>query len=743
MVTFMSEYSIPICTLVAQGDSLTRPETKMAIEDMHAAWDEMGFNGPRFCTVDNYFQTHICVKDAFTTVKAYQERRKLEEEAARAAAATGAPVPAPAPAPPPCPVAPTVAFQDDFQDAFQDEETPPTEKDARDGLPAQRRLEQLVANAQATTQAAQQSGYDFTKDPASAYSVAMNQIRTFASDPSADITILRGLPHAQRKSVYEVLEKDFADYIQHQTSGADCSRFVELQKLRTQSTRIQAIPISSRPSCPRTLPPAAGASAAAEFLAPRRLPAKERPAVDIFIDFETTGVATTGREASDIIEIGAITADKPAFQSFVSSGKAIPDIPGQDAAHRITRQEVDSADSFKDVFPKLLQYIDDARDGGPVRLIAHNGFRFDFPLLFNQMRRENIDLGVLVDKQVEFGDTLQATREAFPRGKGQVVQNYKLPTVFKYITGNDLDGAHRAVADAQAAQKVWNDPRVIACAHCQTICDLDMVAKYGTRELRFAAEQRERLLDEFMRKINPDWKCESVREDPWHFMNHLNAMSRHKQTPMYKLFMTMVSQAMFKFVESSDDPKVASRNAVRKHLKKLYGKHMNDAEFADFLRHVPYAYWVSRCRRVMPAPEIMLRDVIDVYQAFINLDDPDTKSCTFPEGEPFYKRNHEEILRLQLKYICKGCLSDPPDFCFYQHMGEFATTGLEKFKCIRGTNDLEGFHTDMQVRRRSLASASLCSSLLLSLLLAPACRARACLFHQSTPCRRCRTLDAR
>ena len=51
MVTFMSEYSIPICTLVAQGDSLKRPETMMAIADMHAAWDEMGFNGPRFCTV--------------------------------------------------------------------------------------------------------------------------------------------------------------------------------------------------------------------------------------------------------------------------------------------------------------------------------------------------------------------------------------------------------------------------------------------------------------------------------------------------------------------------------------------------------------------------------------------------------------------------------------------------------------------------------------------------------------------
>ena len=165
-------------------------------------------------------------------------------------------------------------------------------------------------------------------------------------------------------------------------------------------------------------------------------------------------------------------------------------------------------------------------------------------------------------------------------------------------------------------------------------------------------------------EVNPDWHCESVREDPWHYMNHLNGMSRHKhkQTPMYKLFMTMLSQAMFKFVEKSDDPKIATRDAVRAHLKKLYGKKQTPDQFADFLRHVPYAYWVSRCRRVMPEPEIMLRDVLDVYTAFLNLDDPDTKSDRFPYGEPFYKSNHEDTLCLQLKYICKGCLSDPPDF---------------------------------------------------------------------------------
>ena len=125
---------------------------------------------------------------------------------------------------------------------------------------------------------------------------------------------------------------------------------------------------------------------------------------------------------------------------------------------------------------------------------------------------------------------------------------------------------------------------------------------------------------------------------------------------MYKLFMTMLSQAMFKFVEKSDDPKIATRDAVRAHLKKLYGKKQTPDQGVYCL------LGQSMYRRVMPEPEIMLRDVLDVYTAFLNLDDPDTKSDRFPYGEPFYKSNHEDTLCLELKYICKGCLSDPPDF---------------------------------------------------------------------------------
>ena len=69
---------------------------------------------------------------------------------------------------------------------------------------------------------------------------------------------------------------------------------------------------------------------------------------------------------------------------------------------------------------------------------------------------------------------------------------------------------------------------------------------------------------------------------------------------MFSLFAAMLSQAMFKFVEKSDDPSVASREAVKEHIKKLYGGGMSQAAFDDFLEIIPHSYWVSHCRRLCP-----------------------------------------------------------------------------------------------------------------------------------------------
>ena len=88
----------------------------------------------------------------------------------------------------------------------------------------------------------------------------------------------------------------------------------------------------------------------------------------------------------------------------------------------------------------------------------------------------------------------------------------------------------------------------------------------------------------------------------------------------------------------------------------------------------------------------MARDVIAVYQAFVGRRDPETADADVPEGYFFFTCNHNDRFKKQLKYICSGALSDPPDMSFYTTVGRHPKTGLEIFKCHRNTSDLEGYH---------------------------------------------------
>ena len=105
----------------------------------------------------------------------------------------------------------------------------------------------------------------------------------------------------------------------------------------------------------------------------------------------------------------------------------------------------------------------------------------------------------------------------------------------------------------------------------------------------------------------------------------------------------------------------------------------------------------------------MLRDVLDVYQSFLYVRDPETATREEPVGFPFYKRGHEDLLRTQLVYICRGLLPSRPlpvhVHCALQEYGPRDLQVPPWNEYARGVlEDLEGFHTDLQVRRRTLLS---------------------------------------
>jgi hypothetical protein len=80
--------------------------------------------------------------------------------------------------------------------------------------------------------------------------------------------------------------------------------------------------------------------------------------------------------------------------------------------------------------------------------VAHNGFRFDFPLLQRELQRCRCDF-TLQDIAAWYGDSLIASRTMF---KGRT--SHALGALYRELFQRDIVGAHSALADCRALAAV-------------------------------------------------------------------------------------------------------------------------------------------------------------------------------------------------------------------------------------------------------------------------------------------------
>lgn len=156
----------------------------------------------------------------------------------------------------------------------------------------------------------------------------------------------------------------------------------------------------------------------------------------VFFDLETTGVAPAEDRIVDI----ALLRRQPdgteeAFASLVNPGMPIP--PESTAVHRITDEMVRGQPSFLDLAPRLLGFIGEADLGG------FGVSRFDIPMLVNEFKRAGCAFSLEGRRVV---DALQIYHKMEPRN---------LSAAYRFYCGKALEGAHRAEADARAAQEVF------------------------------------------------------------------------------------------------------------------------------------------------------------------------------------------------------------------------------------------------------------------------------------------------
>lgn len=94
--------------------------------------------------------------------------------------------------------------------------------------------------------------------------------------------------------------------------------------------------------------------------------------------------------------------------------------------------------------------------------------------------------------------------------------------------------------------------------------------------------------------------------------------------------------------------------------------------------------------RVIPPPAILLERFDLVNGIYGGLLDKKTK-------QPLLRPEAWDAVNRLRVHIKAGCLSDPHAVPLYFEAGRDSATGCSLYRCVRGTNDLEGYHLHMRL----------------------------------------------
>ncbi len=192
----------------------------------------------------------------------------------------------------------------------------------------------------------------------------------------------------------------------------------------------------------------------------------------LFLDFETTGLSLVSDE---IVEVGLVSDRCGALFSTVVRPRGA--LPSQgDCIHGIPDTELEAGPCFPTAFARMLRFINylqlsmvesehedtDEEEEEEYRrclprmpdeipavlLVAHNGFRFDFPMLLSEAWRKRASLDALTDWY--YADSLTVFNAPGAASLGGCV---KLQCLVRSCAAEHLR-AHRALDDAIALRAV-------------------------------------------------------------------------------------------------------------------------------------------------------------------------------------------------------------------------------------------------------------------------------------------------
>ena len=154
-----------------------------------------------------------------------------------------------------------------------------------------------------------------------------------------------------------------------------------------------------------------------------------------FFDIESTGVVP---QRDRIVEIAVlmINPDGSTQSNVRRLNPGIPIPAGATEIHGISDADVADCPHFADIAGKLFKYLSNCDLGG------YNITGFDIPILEAEFKRAGFDFDVSGRKIV---DAYNIFCKLYPRS---------LTSAYKFFCGKDLEGAHGAAADTNAAFEV-------------------------------------------------------------------------------------------------------------------------------------------------------------------------------------------------------------------------------------------------------------------------------------------------
>lgn len=159
----------------------------------------------------------------------------------------------------------------------------------------------------------------------------------------------------------------------------------------------------------------------------------------IAFDIETTGLNPT---EDRIVELGAVIFENEIpvkkFSTLVNPNKLISDKAME--VNNISNQMIEKAPKEYEVYPKLIEFLEDALSGETI-ICAHNA-QFDISFLSNTLER----LGY--SGNIRYIDTLSISRKLISG-----LENYRQNTIAEYLNIINED-EHRAVTDAETCGKI-------------------------------------------------------------------------------------------------------------------------------------------------------------------------------------------------------------------------------------------------------------------------------------------------